>query len=395
MKIGIIGAGLAGLTCAWYLKKNNIQDISLFESSNEAGGKLHTTRMNGFLLDRGFQVLLPAYPETKRVLDYKKLELQAFDKGSLIIKNNKKIPFYDPENGLASLVQTVVYGPGTFWDKILLLKLKLVLNQTSVERIFDRKKRISTIDYLKEFGFSERMIQDFWVPFYQGVFLENTLETDSSMLLFTFKMFAEGGAAVPKEGMKAIPAQLVDFIGVNSIRFNTKVVAYTQNTITTEDGKTETFDKVIVACNLSKDTSYHAVTNCYFEADKLPLNTKHIILNANPKRTINNVVLLSRVAPNYAQNGKHLISVSANGIHPDSTEFIKDLEGLFGEQVKQWKLVQAFIIKESLPKIDFEKTYHASAQDGVYYCGDHLIQGSINGAMESGRRTAEEIIRLK
>ena len=74
MKIGIIGAGLAGLTCAWYLKKNNIQHISLFESSNEAGGKLHTIRMNGFLLDRGFQVLLPAYPETKRVLDYKKLE---------------------------------------------------------------------------------------------------------------------------------------------------------------------------------------------------------------------------------------------------------------------------------------------------------------------------------
>lgn len=393
MKIGIIGAGLAGLTCAWYLKKNNIQDITLFESSEWAGGKLRTTQMNGLLLDRGFQVLLPAYPETKRVLDYNKLELQAFDKGSLIYKNNQKIPFYDPENGLAALVQTVVYGPGTFWDKLLLLKLKLILNQTSVERIFDSKKRISSMTYLREFGFSERMIQDFWVPFYQGVFLENTLETDSSMLKFTFKMFAEGGAAVPKEGMNAIPAQLVDFIGEDKIRFSTKVVHFNQNTITTKDGKVETFDKIIVACNLSKDTPYHAVTNSYFETDKLPINTKHIILNANPNRTINNVVLLSHVAPNYAQNGKQLISVSANGIHPEPTEFIKDLEGLFGEDVKRWKLVQTYVIKESLPKINFERKYSASAQDGVYYCGDHLIQGSINGAMESGRRTAEEIIK--
>lgn len=393
MKIGIIGAGLAGLTCAWYLKKNNIQDITLFESSEGAGGKLHTTRKNGFLLDRGFQVLLPAYPETKKVLDYKKLDLQAFSKGSLIFKGNKKIPFYDPENGLSALLQTVIFGPGTFVDKLLLLKLKLTLSNTHVERIFENKKRISSMAYLQAYGFSERMIQDFWVPFYQGVFLENTLETDSSMLLFTFKMFAESGAAVPKEGMMAIPKQLVDYIGEDKIRFSTKVVHFNQNTITTEDGKAVTFDKVIVACNLSKDSVYHAVTNCYFEADKLPINTKHIILNANPNRTINNVVLLSHVAPNYAQNGKHLISVSANGIHPEPNEFIKDLAGLFGEEVKQWKWVQTFVIKESLPKINFEKKYNASVQDGIYYCGDHLIQGSINGAMESGRRTAEEILK--
>jgi len=313
----------------------------------------------------------------------------------LIYKNNKKIPFYDPENGLASLVQTVVFGPGSFLDKLLLLKLKLSLSNTSVEQIFESKKRISSMAYLKEFGFSERMIQDFWVPFYQGVFLENTLETDSSMLKFTFKMFAEGGAAVPKEGMKAIPQQLVDFIGEDTIRFNTKVVHYNQHTITTEKGKEEKFDKVIVACNLSKDTVYHAVTNSYFETDKLPINTKHIILNANLNRTINNVVLLSNVAPHYAQNGKHLISVSANGIHPEPTEFINDLISLFGQEVKQWKLVQTYLIKESLPKINYERSYSAAAKDGVFYCGDYLIQGSINGAMESGRRTAEEITALQ
>ena len=394
MKIGIIGAGLAGLTCAWYLKKNDIHDITIFESSGEVGGKLKTAQLNGFLLDRGFQVLLPAYPETKKVLDYKKLDLQAFNKGSLIFKGNKKIPFYDPENGLSALIQTVIFGPGSILDKLLLLKLKLTLSNTPVERIFENKKRISSMAYLQAYGFSERMIQDFWVPFYQGVFLENTLETDSSMLLFTFKMFAESGAAVPKEGMMAIPQQLVDYIGKDKIRFNSKVLHYNQSAICTDEGKEEKFDKVIVACNLKEDTTYQAVTNSYFETDKLPINTKHIILNANPNRTINNVVLLSNVAPNYAQNGKHLISVSANGIHPEPTEFINDLIGLFGQEVKQWKLVQTYLIKESLPKINYEISYSAAAQDGVFYCGDHLIQGSINGAMESGRRTAEEILKV-
>lgn len=121
MKIGIIGAGLSGLTCAWYLKKNKFDDITIFESSEKAGGKIKTDRIDGFQLDRGFQVLLPAYPETKKVLDYEKLQLQAFKKGSLIYRNGKQIPFYDPENGFDSLLKTILHGPGSWlatWTKM-------------------------------------------------------------------------------------------------------------------------------------------------------------------------------------------------------------------------------------------------------------------------------------
>ena len=139
MKIGIIGAGLSGLTCGWYLKKNGIHDITIFESSERAGGKLKTDRIDGFQLDRGFQVLLPAYPETKKILDYDKLQLQRFQKGSLIYKNGKQIPFYDPENGLTALLKTVVKGPGSLIDKLTLLKLKFTLSRLSVEEIFNGK----------------------------------------------------------------------------------------------------------------------------------------------------------------------------------------------------------------------------------------------------------------
>jgi protoporphyrinogen oxidase len=393
MKIGIVGAGLSGLTCAWYLKKNGINDIIIFESSEKAGGKLKTDRIDGFQLDRGFQVLLPAYPETKKVLDYDKLQLQGFQKGSLIYKNGKQIPFYDPENGFTALLKTVLDGPGTFIDKLILLKLKFTLSRLSVEEIFSSKKTIGSLAYLRESGFSERIINDFWIPFYQGVFLENTLETDSRMLQFTFKMFAEAGAAVPKEGMAAIPMQLLDYIGADKIRYNASVLHYDSKSVTTSDGKQESFDKVVLACNINRNVAYHSVTNNYYEAEKLPVDTKHVIINANPNRTINNVVMMSHVAPNYSKNGKHLISVSANGIHADADVFMGDLKSIFGLEASNWKLVKSYTIREALPAVNFEEKYEPMSPEGVFYCGDYLLQGSINGAMESGRRAAEEIMK--
>jgi protoporphyrinogen oxidase len=393
MKIAIIGGGLAGLTCACYLKKNGITDISVFESSERIGGKLKTDRVNGYQLDHGFQVLLPAYPETKRILDYDKLDLQSFDKGSVILKRGNKIPFYDPQNGFAALLETVAKGPGSLKDKVLLLKFKWNVSQMSTEEIFAQKRKVSALKFLKEFGFSSSIINDFWIPFYQGVFLENTLTTDSRMLQFTFKMFAESGAAVPKNGMQAIPEQLASFIGTENIKCNSSIKDYSKTSLTFSDGNKMNFDAVVVAYNENKETDYHSVTNWYFETETLPFKTKHVILNANGNRIVNNVVFISHVAPQYATTGKSLISVSANGINWKIADVLSDLTILFGKQVQNWQLLQTFVIREALPIVDFDKKYVSQAQNGVYYCGDYLQQSSINGAMESGRKAAETILK--
>ncbi len=394
MKVGIIGAGLAGLTCAWYLKKNGVDDIVVYDSSEKAGGKLKTDEIDGFQLDRGFQVLLPAYPEAKKILDYDLLELQKFAKGSLILKNHKKIPFYDPENGISALIKTLLKGPGTFMDKLKLLKLKWKLSRISVERIFESEKSMSSLTYLQEFGFSEKIITEFWIPFYQGVFLENNLETDFKVLQFTFKMFAEAGAAVPKNGMGAIPDQLIEFIGREKVRTNTTVQNYTSTSITNSKNETELFDIVVIAFNNNENKHYQSVTNAYFEADKLPISTKHVILNANPNKIINNVVMMSEVAPNYAKNGKHLISVSANGTYLQTDVFRRDLKTLFGAEVEKWRHVKSYTIQEALPIVENgQKKYTSMREDHLFHCGDHLLQASINGAMQSGRITAEAILK--
>jgi hypothetical protein len=187
---------------------------------------------------------------------------------------------------------------------------------------------------------------------------------------------------------------LVDFIGPEKIRYHTEVLGFDSKSITTLDTKKESFDRVVLACNLNKKNKlhYHSVTNTYFETEILPIHTKYVILNANLNRIINNVVMMSYVAPSYSHNGKHLISTSANGIGIDMDDILDNLKAIFGQQVNQWKLVKSYIIKEALPDINFEKKHDSSNSDGVYYCGDHLLQASINGAMESGRRSAEELM---
>ncbi|MFY7664562.1 NAD(P)/FAD-dependent oxidoreductase [Flavobacterium sp.] len=395
MKVAIIGGGLAGLTCAWYLKKNGIADVTVFESSDSVGGKVKTDLISGYRCDRGFQVLLPAYPETKKVLNYEALNLQRFDKGSLIFRNGKKIPFYDPENGVSALIQTVLKGPGSLRDKVLLLKLKLQLSRTSVDTILNSSDTRTSLSFLKDFGFSSSMITDFWKPFYQGVFLENDLQTDNRMLRFTFKMFAESGAAVPKNGMGAIPEQLAEFIGKKNIRLETAVPAFDAHSVTTAVGETSTFDVVVCAFNYEKSVLYHSVSNYYFEAEQLPLESKHVLLNANAKRIVNNVVLMSYVAPNYSSTNKQLISVSANGTGWTNEQITNDLQLLFGAQVRDWKLVKYYEIYEALPNLNPIRSFSSQQKAGVYYCGDYLTQGSINGAMQSGRITAEAILNSK
>jgi len=393
MKVGIIGAGLAGLACGAYLQKNGVHDITIFESNEQVGGKLRTDLVGNYQLDRGFQVLLPAYPETKALLDYSKLQLQFFKKGSLIYKNNTIIPFFDPENGLVALFKTVISGPGSFRDKLKLLKLKNTLSNLTVDEIFSNQKSMSSYTYLKQFGFSNKIIEEFWIPFYQGVFLENDLATDFKMLQFTFKMFSEKGAAVPKLGMQAIPNQLAKTIGFDKIKLNTNVLHFDNKSITIANGKVELFDIVVLACNLNQNIAYNSVTNLYFEVDKLPIDAKHVILNANQNRVVNNVVLLSNVASSYSKSGKHLISVSANGIHNELEHITKDLKQMFGNQVDTWQLLKTYTIKEALPCVDFAKKHQIINKKGVYCSGDFLIQGSINGAIQSGRLVAEQILK--
>ena len=79
----IVGAGLAGLCCARRLAQCGVS-FQVVEASDGVGGRVRTDIVEGFRLDRGFQLYLPSYPEGTRVLDYDALDLKHFTPGARI-----------------------------------------------------------------------------------------------------------------------------------------------------------------------------------------------------------------------------------------------------------------------------------------------------------------------
>ena len=403
----IVGAGLAGLCCARELQAKGVS-FQILEASDGIGGRVRTDEVDGFLLDRGFQVLFTAYPEAKLCLDYARLDLNPFFPGILSWYAGRMNKLLDPWRMPGAWKEAFQSEFGTLADKLRIARLRSRLRRTSIEEIFRRPER-STKEALAAEGFSNEMIHHFFRPFLGGILLDGELKSSSRMSEFVLKMMSEGDASLPARGMGAIPTQLAEKFPADTVRLNTRVEALHENELKLAGGETLRARATVIAAEGPSaahlvgevEPASRSVTCFYFAADESPVAEPILLLNGDGAGPINNFAVISRVAPTYAPAGKHLVSVSVLGIQQLTDAqlggfIIAQMKNLFGKAASAWQMLRSYRITHAQPQ-----QYPGALEPpqrpvrirpGVYTCGDHRDNASMNGAMASGRRAAEAVL---
>jgi len=402
----IIGGGISGLTCAKYLNEKGY-NFMLLEGSDALGGRVRTDKVDGFLLDRGFQILLTNYPEAKKILNYNNLDLKYFGSGALIKAEKGFMKMENPFRNKMAYLTMAFSSVGTLSDKLKIRKFANELSEIPDDEFFNMEAT-DTLTFLRNYGWSEKMINNFFKPFYGGVFLENDLLTSSNFFQFTFKQFFKGDAAIPAEGIQAIPEQIAEMLPRNCIRKNARVKGFEGNQIFLEGGEVINAGRIVVATDPkssdkllgeTNERTYNITTCTYFSAETSPLKgQKFIALNPNRLGAVHNICVPSDISSHYGNAGKSLISVSTQGLEKlderNLTNKIKlELFDWFGPSVNVWKHLKTYHIPESL--VQYRATserQNSKLGDNLYRCGDYLAYPSLNAAMQTGREVAQMIM---
>ncbi len=427
----IVGAGLAGLTCAKVLRQGGIPEVLVLEASDGPGGRVRTDQVEGFWLDRGFQVLFTAYPTVHRHLDMAALEPQQYRPGAVLIKQSKRYLLGDPFRDGSSLIPSLTNPLVPLLDKVRVLQLRIQLARQSIDSVLTAPDQ-PTIEFIGNYGFSEAMVQHFLRPFYQGILLDPDLTTSSRLFRFYFKMLAEGSIVTPRFGMGQITQQLASPLSPDQIRFHTAVQAVTTEAVTTEhdqvtgvrlvNGETIPANWVVwateapvAADRLHQDDGFRpearAVTCVYFASSRSLTHSAAIHLNAeipaypsqlDPESpVINNLMELTQVSPDLAPAGQHLYSLVILGIPALDDQQLthhcrRQLQAWFGDVgdlrwLKTYRIPFAQFAQP--PGIQSQLPSLTTPIQQLLRAGEYTQQSSIEGAMRSGEAAAQHIMK--
>jgi phytoene dehydrogenase-like protein len=401
----VVGAGLSGLSCAAHLYRAGV-NVHVVEATDGVGGRVRSDIVDGFTLDRGFQVVLTEYPELHSQLDVSALDLRLFSPGAAVWLHGKAHIVSDPFREPLTTASTVTAPIGSVFDKARIALLRNRLRRRSSPELL-RGNDISTLESLQQSGFSPKIIDRFFRPLVGGIQLDPTLSASRRMFDVIFKALGSGAAGVPAGGMQQISDQLHSQLPAGSVSLSTQVASVDSSGVLLQDGSSISANTIVVATDGPTasqliglpDVQSRSVSCIYFAAPTAPVDHKYIILNGEHDGPALNVAVMSNVSSRYAPDGQHLIAAAVPRSLDSDLEFDvrQQLHRWWGSQVDDWRHLRSYRIPHGQPDQSppFSPKEKVRLSDSLYVCGDHRDTASIQGALFSGRRCAEAITSTK
>ncbi|WP_409073549.1 FAD-dependent oxidoreductase [Micromonospora chalcea] len=398
----VVGGGLAGLATTRRLHRAGVP-WRLLEASDRLGGRVATDRVDGFLLDRGFQVLNTAYPRLAGLVDVGALEMGWFTPGVLVRRGDRLERLVNPLREPAGAPATLTAGIGTLTDRLRFGALAAGYATLPVGRLLNTPET-SAEKALRRAGLSDAIIEELLRPFLSGVLLDRELATSSHVLAVIMRSFARGRIGLPADGMAALPRALAAPLPAELIDLNTPVTEVAPGRVRTPSGEI-TCRAVVVAADPPAAATLlpglprvrmHAYTTYYHRTETAPLDEPILLLDGDRRETIANTVVVSRAAPTYAPDGQHLVATSVVGPQtPPEPVIRRELDRLYGRSTADWTHLTTITVPDALPAAPPPQgrlRKPVALGDGLYVAGDHRDSPSIQGALASGWRTVGAVI---
>lgn len=407
LDVVVIGAGLAGLACARELGGHGL-DVRVLEASDAVGGRVRTDRVDGFTLDRGFQVLNTGYPELPRFVDLGALDLRTFDPFLGVHLDGRRVTIGNPLQRPTSLPTLRHVPVGGVYGQLATGLYAGQCITLPTQRIKARSD-VSSAEAWRSAGIPTDMVNGILRPFFSGVLLEQGMTTSRRFTDLMMRMFARGRSTVPAKGMQELPERIASVLPKGTVALSTPVSRVDSRHVETPDGRIAARAVVVstdpwTAGTLLPDRMEvpppRGVTTVYHSAPDFPGASATLLLDAESS-PLANTIALSKAAPEYAPAGRVLISSSmVHGSVPDDvdgTDVRRALARLHGTDTSEWELIATYDLPHALPGMPaphpMRKPVRLSYDgDWVYVAGDHRDTSSLQGALVSGRRTAHTVL---
>jgi phytoene dehydrogenase-like protein len=403
-RVVVVGAGLAGLCAARHLSAAGVE-VCLLEAGDDVGGRVRTDLVDGFRLDRGFQVLNTSYPAARAMLDLDALDLRFFTPGALLCQDGRRHPLVHPGRRPRGALDAVRAPLGSPLDKA---RLATVLGRIAASRgpALVAAAEASTEQALRARGLGHEAIESLLRPLLAGMVGESELTTTSRFCDLLLRSLARGRSGVPAAGMAAIPRQLAAGLPEGTLRLRTEVTAVSADRVTTADGEIGAA-AVIVATDAAAalellpglhEPAFNGFTTLYHVPDAPPLAEPSLLLEAGKDGPVTNTAVLSAVAPSYAPAGRALVvstvvgTAEPPGGHAELERQVRaHLGRMYGVSTARWEHLRTYRLPRALPAMPVPHNFRRPVRvlRGLYVCGDHRDSSSLQGAMVSGRRAAQ------